>query len=88
MRRTAREAIHRTAALGSSTLRIAAGHPPGSSVSGDAKAWRNLLPGTVACTDRPGATPFPILRDADQAVSTRLGLFTIEWNHAKADQAG
>jgi hypothetical protein len=31
---------------------------------------------------------FPILRDADQAVSTRLGLFTIEWNHAKADQAG
>ena len=50
------------------------------------KAWRELLPRPVAFTERPGATPFPILCDADQAVSKRLGLFTLEWDHAKVAQ--
>jgi len=50
------------------------------------KAWRDLLPGPVAFTNGPGATPFPILCDADQAVSKRLGLFTLDWDHAKVEQ--
>lgn len=50
------------------------------------KAWRDLLPRPVVFTDGPGATPFPILCDADQAVSRRLGLFTLEWDHAKVEQ--
>jgi peroxiredoxin len=50
------------------------------------KAWRDLLPGPVAFTDGTGATPFPILCDADQAVSKRLGLFALEWDHAKVGQ--
>ena len=50
------------------------------------KAWRDLLPRPVVFTDGPGATPFPILCDADQAVSKRLGLFTLEWDRAKVDQ--
>jgi alkyl hydroperoxide reductase subunit AhpC len=50
------------------------------------KAWRDLLPRPVVFTDGPGATPFPILGDADQAVSKRLGLFTLEWDRAEVDQ--
>jgi peroxiredoxin len=50
------------------------------------RAWRDLLPKPVAFTDGPGATPFPILYDADQAVSKRLGLFTLEWDGAKVEQ--
>ena len=50
------------------------------------KAWRDLLPRSVVFTSGPGATPFPILCDADQAVSKRLGLFTLEWDHAKVEQ--
>jgi peroxiredoxin len=50
------------------------------------KAWRDLLPRPVVFTNGPGATPFPILCDADQAVSKRLGLFTLEWDHAKVEQ--
>jgi len=50
------------------------------------KAWRDLLPRPVVFTSGPGATPFPILCDADRAVSKRLGLFTLEWDHAKVEQ--
>ena len=50
------------------------------------KAWRDLLPRPVAFTEGPGATPFPILCDADQAVSKGLGLFTLEWDRAKVEQ--
>ena len=50
------------------------------------KAWRDLLPRPVVFTNGPGATPFPILCDADQAVSKRLGVFTLEWDRAKVDQ--
>lgn len=50
------------------------------------RAWRDLLPRPVAFTEGPGATPFPILCDADQAVSKGLGLFTLEWDRAKVEQ--
>jgi len=50
------------------------------------KAWRDLLPRPAVFTNGPGATPFPILCDADQAVSKRLGVFTLEWDRAKVDQ--
>ena len=50
------------------------------------KAWRDLLPRPVAFSGGTGATPFPILCDADQAVSKRLGLFTLEWDRAKVEQ--
>jgi len=37
---------------------------------------------------KPGQvpTPFPILIDADRAVSKGLGLFTTEWDHTKVEQ--
>ena len=44
------------------------------------------MPRPVAFTNGPGATPFPILCDEDQAVSRRLGLFTLDWDHAKVEQ--
>ena len=47
------------------------------------KAWRDMLPRPVAFSGGAAATPFPILCDADQGVSKRLGLFTLEWDHAK-----
>ena len=50
------------------------------------KAWRDLLPRPVAFSSGPGATPFPILCDADRAVSTRLGLFAPEWDGATVAQ--
>jgi hypothetical protein len=50
------------------------------------KAWRDLLPRPVTFSGGAGATPFPILYDADQAVSRRLGVFTLEWDHAKVEQ--
>jgi len=49
-------------------------------------ALRDRLPKRVVFKDGPAATPFPILFDADQAVSKRLGLFSLEWDRAKVDQ--
>jgi len=49
-------------------------------------ALRGRLPKRVVFQSGPAATMFPILYDGDQAVSKRLGLFSLEWDRAKVDQ--
>jgi peroxiredoxin len=49
-------------------------------------AWRDRLPGKIVFTGDPGALPFPILYDADRAVSKRLGLLTLAWDRAAVEQ--
>jgi peroxiredoxin len=52
----------------------------------ESPAQRERLPKKVAFRPGPGATPFPILYDADQAVSRRLGLFSRTWDGTTTDQ--
>ncbi len=47
---------------------------------------RRLFPKVVTLPPGAAATPFPVLIDADRAVSKRFGLFTNEWDHAKIEQ--
>ncbi len=57
----------------------------------DVDKWRQgspgmPLPGPVAFRPGPGNTPLPILYDADQSVSKRLGLFSRTWDGTTTDQ--
>jgi peroxiredoxin len=57
----------------------------------DVDKWRESspampLPKKVALRPGPGNTPFPILYDADQSVSKRLGLFSRTWDGTTTDQ--
>ena len=47
---------------------------------------RDRLPKQVSWKPGPGPLPFPVLADADRAVSKRLGLFAEEWDQAKVEQ--
>jgi peroxiredoxin len=47
---------------------------------------RKNYPKVFQATKGQVPTPFPILVDADRAVSKGLGLFTVEWSGSKVDQ--
>jgi peroxiredoxin len=47
---------------------------------------RRVYPRTFTATKGQVPVPFPILVDADRAVSKGLGIFTTEWSGSKADQ--
>jgi len=47
---------------------------------------RRIYPKAFKVTKGQVPLPFPILIDADRAVSKGLGIFTTEWSGSKADQ--
>jgi peroxiredoxin len=47
---------------------------------------RRIYPKSFKVTPGEVPTPFPLLMDADRAVSKGLGLFTTEWSGSKVDQ--
>lgn len=47
---------------------------------------RKIYPKVFTATKGQVPTPFPILMDADRALSKGLGLFTTEWSGSKVDQ--
>ncbi|MGD1010039.1 MAG: redoxin domain-containing protein [Candidatus Aminicenantales bacterium] len=48
--------------------------------------WRQFFPKDLSLKKGEILTPFPVLIDADRAVSKRLGLFQTEWTGSKVDQ--
>lgn len=66
-------------------------NPPDPSSLDDAakrrmEGWRRLFPKDFSMPKDNVPTPFPILVDADRAVSKGLGLFATEWSGSKVDQ--
>ena len=51
-----------------------------------AERARRIYPKTFKATKGQVPLPFPILIDADRAVSKGLGIFTTEWSGSKVDQ--
>ncbi len=48
--------------------------------------WRQIFPNDYKLAKGEIVDPFPVLIDADRALSKRLGLFQTEWGGGKADQ--
>ncbi|MGA2361476.1 MAG: redoxin domain-containing protein [Candidatus Aminicenantales bacterium] len=48
--------------------------------------WRQFFPKDFSLSKGEILDPFPVLIDADRAVSKRLGLFQTEWSGSKVDQ--
>jgi len=48
--------------------------------------WRQIFPNDYALKKGETLDPFPVLFDADRALSKRLGLFRTEWSGSKVEQ--
>jgi peroxiredoxin len=62
--------------------------PEGLDDAGRARVQRQkeIYPKSYSATEGQVPTPFPILVDADQAVSKGLGFFTTDWSGSSAEQ--